>query len=66
MRNVYQALDGKSEGKKALGWLRRKWEHNNKMNVKEVGWSGADWSHLAQEWNQWQVVVNTVMKLWVP
>jgi hypothetical protein len=33
---------------------------------REIGWEGVDWIHLAQDRDQWQVTVNTVMKLRVP
>jgi hypothetical protein len=28
---------------------RRRWEDNNKMDLREVGWGGADWIDLAQD-----------------
>jgi hypothetical protein len=34
---IYRVLLGDSEGKRPLGRPRRKWEDNNKMNLKEVG-----------------------------
>jgi hypothetical protein len=33
---------------------------------REIGWEGVAWVHLAQDMDQWQALVNTVMKLWVP
>jgi hypothetical protein len=33
---------------------------------KEIGLSGMDWIHLAQDRGQWNIVVNTVMNLLVP
>jgi hypothetical protein len=36
------------------------------MNLREIGWEGVDWIHLAQDRDQWRTVVNTVMKLRVP
>jgi hypothetical protein len=35
------------------------------MDLKK-GWEGVDWMHLAQDRDQWQAVVNTVMNLRVP
>jgi hypothetical protein len=26
-------------------------EDNIKMNLKEIGWEGVDWIHLAQDWD---------------
>jgi len=36
------------------------------MDLRETGWEGVDRIPLAQDRDQWQVVVNTVMKLCVP
>jgi hypothetical protein len=35
------------------------------MMLREIEWEGVDWIHLAQERDQWRVVVNTIMNLWV-
>jgi hypothetical protein len=32
----------------------------------ETGWEGVEWMHLAQDRDQWWVLVNMVMNLWVP
>jgi hypothetical protein len=39
---------------------------NIRMNFKEMGLEGVEWVHLAQDRNQWQALVNTVMNLRVP
>jgi hypothetical protein len=36
------------------------------MDIREIGWGGMDWTHLAQLREQWQALVNVVMNLWVP
>jgi len=36
------------------------------MDLRETGWEGVDWMHLAQNRDQWQELVNMVMNLWVP
>jgi hypothetical protein len=36
-RGVYRDLVGKPEEKKPLGRTRRRWEHNIKMDLQEVG-----------------------------
>jgi hypothetical protein len=66
MRNAYQILVGKSEGKRLLGRLRRRWEDNIRMDLRKTGWEGVDWIHLAQDGYQWRAVMNTVMNLRVP
>jgi hypothetical protein len=37
-----------------------------KMNLREMGFNGANWIWLTQDRVQWQAFVNTVMNLWVP
>jgi hypothetical protein len=36
-RNAYRILLGKPKGKKPLGRLRRRWVHNIKMDLREIG-----------------------------
>jgi hypothetical protein len=36
------------------------------MDLREVGWEGVDWMHLAEDQDQWQTLVNMVMNLQVP
>jgi hypothetical protein len=42
-RVVYRFLVGKTEEKRQLGRLRRRWEDNIRMNLQEVGCGGMDW-----------------------
>lgn len=39
---------------------------NIKMDLKETGWDGMDWIHLAQDRDQWWTLVNTAMTLRFP
>jgi hypothetical protein len=34
------------------------------MDLREIGWEGVDWIHVAQDRDQWQALVNMVMNLW--
>jgi hypothetical protein len=36
------------------------------MDLREIGWEGVDWMHLAQDRDKWRAFVNTAMKLRVP
>jgi hypothetical protein len=54
---------GKPEGKRPLGRPRRRWAHNIKIDLREIGWNGMDWFDLAQDRDQWSALVNTVMNL---
>jgi hypothetical protein len=64
-RGAYRALVGKPEGRRPLGRLRRRWENNIKMDLKEVG-GGVDWIDLAQDRDRWRALVNAVKRLRVP
>ena len=55
----------KPEGKRPLGRPRRRWEDNNKMELRKVG-GGGDWMELAQDRDRWRALVNAVMNLRVP
>jgi hypothetical protein len=65
-RGVYRVLAGKPEGNTPLGRTRRRWEHNIKMNLQEVGCKGMDWIQPAQDREWWWTLVNAVMNLRVP
>jgi hypothetical protein len=49
----------KPEGKRPLGRPRRRWEDNIRIDIREIGWEGLDWIHLAKDVYQWWAVVNT-------
>jgi hypothetical protein len=36
-----------------------------KWIFREIVWEGVEWMRLAQDRDQWQALVNTVMNLWV-
>ena len=47
-RGVYKILVEIREGR-PLGRLRRRWENNIKMDLRELGWWVIDWISLAQD-----------------
>jgi hypothetical protein len=57
---------GKREGKRPLRRPRCRWVDNTKMNLKEMEWHGLDRIDLAQDRDQWRVIVNMVMNFRVP
>jgi hypothetical protein len=65
-RSVYRLLIGKPEGKRPLGRPRRRWIHNIKTDLFEIGVSVVDWIGLAQDRYRWRALVNSVMNLRVP
>jgi hypothetical protein len=51
---------GKPEENKLLGRLIHRREDNIEMDVREIGWGGMDWIHLAQYSDQWRAPMNTL------
>jgi hypothetical protein len=45
--NTYGILVEKPEGKRTLGRPRLRWVDNNKMDLREIGWSDMEWTDLA-------------------
>ena len=59
----------KPEGKRPLGWPKRRWEDNIKMDLREVGYNAGDWIDLAEDREQWWSCIRAVMNLrvhWKP
>jgi len=48
MRNVYNILIGKPEGKRPLGRPRHRWKDNMRIDLRETMCKGVDWMYLAQ------------------
>ena len=57
---------GKPEGKRPLGRCRHTWEDNTNMDLEEGGCEDMDWIDVAQDRDRWWVLVNAVIKLWLP
>jgi hypothetical protein len=45
------------------GTPRRRWEDNIKIDLRDIGWGDLHRVHLAQDWDRWRVLVNTVVNL---
>jgi chorismate-pyruvate lyase len=63
MRNAYNTLVRNLEGKRPLGRPMRRWD---KMDRKEIGFEGVDWTHVAQVRVHYRALLNAVMNLLVP
>jgi hypothetical protein len=61
MKNVYEILVWKPEGKKLPGRPRHRWEDSVKTDLRELSWEGMDWIHLAEDRVQKWPVVSTVI-----
>jgi hypothetical protein len=64
MTNAYNILVGKSE-RKPLIRPRCRWD-NIRVDLRDMWCEGVEWMHLAQDRDQWRVLVNTIMNLRVP
>jgi hypothetical protein len=62
----YRLLVGKPGGKRPLGRPRRRWVHNIRLDLGEVGWGDVDRIGLAKYRNRWRALVNAVMNLRIP
>jgi hypothetical protein len=62
-RNVYRVLVGKPEGKRPLERPRRRWEDGIKVDLREIGWGGVEWIHLAEDRDHWRALLDVVMSL---
>jgi hypothetical protein len=59
-------VDWKASREETTWKIRHKWEDNIKKDLREIGFRDVDWIHLAQDWDQWRVLMNAVMNLQVP
>jgi len=67
MKNENNILVGKSDGRRPLGRPRSRWEDSIKMDLREIDWEVVvDWMQLAQDRDQWRVLVNKVINFRVP
>jgi hypothetical protein len=66
IRNAYRIFVVEPKGKKRLRRPWRRWQDNGRTDLRETGWEGVNWMHLAPVRGQWRAVVNTVMNLRVP
>jgi hypothetical protein len=49
--------------KRPLERPRRRWEDGIRVYLRETGWGGVEWMHLAQDRDRWRAVVSGVMNL---
>jgi hypothetical protein len=53
----------KPERKRLLGKPKCRWEDNIRMALREIGWEGVRFIHLAQDRDQLRAIANTLMNL---
>jgi hypothetical protein len=64
--NAYRILVGNPEGNTPPGRPRGMWMDTIKMDLREIGWGGMDWTDLVQDRDQWRALVNPVINHRVP
>jgi hypothetical protein len=52
MKYAYIILVGEPEGKRLLTRHWNRWEDNIRMDLRETGWEGVGWMHVAQDRDQ--------------
>jgi hypothetical protein len=60
-----KVLVGEPEGKRPLKRPWHRWEDGIKMDLREIGWEGVEWIHLAQDRDRFGAAVYMVMNLWI-
>jgi hypothetical protein len=60
MRNAYNILGGKPQGKRTLGRSRSRWEDNIKIYLREIGKLDVDLKNRAENKDRSWGVVNMV------
>ena len=66
VRSTFKILTGTPVGKIPLGRLRRRWEDNIRMDLKEIVTITRNWVDSAQDRDYWRVLVNAALNLRVP
>ena len=64
--STFKIITGKPTGKRPVGRLRRRWEDNSIMDLKEIGISTTNEVVLAQERDHWRALVNAAFNYRVP
>jgi hypothetical protein len=65
-RETIVGFVGEPEGRRQLVSSRSTREDNIKKDLKEIGWEGVDWIHLAHDRDNWRDVDCRVMTLAIP
>ena len=65
-RRAFKILIDKPTGKRLLEKLRRRWEDNIRMDLKEIGIYTRNWVDSAQDRDYWRALVNSALNLQVP
>ena len=61
VKKAFTILAGSSTGKRPLGRVRRRWEENIIINLKEIGISTRNWVDSAQDRDYSRALVNAAL-----
>ena len=59
--SAFKILASKPTEKGLLGRLKRRWEDNIRMGLKEIGINTRNWVDSAQDTKYWRVLVKTII-----
>ena len=62
-RSAFKILTGTPAGKRPLGRLRRRWEGNIRMILKEIAMNTRNWVEFSQDRDNWESLVNVALNL---
>ena len=65
-RSSFKISTGNPTGKIPLGWPRRRWEDNIRIDLEEIDINTRNWIDSTQVRDYWRVLVNAAVNLWVP
>jgi hypothetical protein len=61
--SAFKILTDKPTEKRPLGWPRRRWEVNIRMDLKEICINARNWVDSPQDRDYWLVLVNMALNL---
>ena len=62
-RSAFKILTGKPTGKRSFGRLRRRWEANIRMDIKEICINAGNWVDSARDSDYWRALVTAALNL---
>ena len=65
-RSAFKILTDKPMGNIPLGTLKRRWEDNIRVGIKEIGINARNSDDSAQDRDYWRALVNAALNLRVP
>ena len=65
-RSAFKSLTGTPAAKGPLGRIRRRWEDNIRMDLKEIGINTRNWVDSTEDRDCWRALLNAALNLRVP